>query len=180
LLSARQADYDSRVFHANNIYTPQLVIDGRTQMIGSERATVLAAVTAAARGPKIALAVHARRSADGSKIEASALGVVPPGTDLRGRADVVFAIAEDHLANDVKAGENGGRRLTHTGVVRVLKTMRSGSVADRDLRQDVVVPLDRSWNPAHLSVVALLQERVSRRILGAGSVTLDNQAGTSH
>lgn len=180
LFSARQTDYDARVFHANNIYTPQLVIDGRTQLIGSERAKVLAAVAAAARRPKIALAVHARRSADGSKIEASVTGVVPAGEDLPGRSDLVFAITEDQLSTDVRAGENGGRRLSHTGVVRVLKTTKVVDVADRDLRQDVVVPLEKSWTPAHLSVVALLQERVSRRVAGAGSVALVDQPGTSH
>jgi hypothetical protein len=172
LFSARQTDYDARVFHANTIYTPQLVIDGQTQLIGSERAKVRAAVAAAARQSKIALAVRARRSLDGSNID-----VTVAGSAVERRSDLVLAVTEDGLMTDVKAGENGGRRLSHTGVVRLL---RSTKVEAGDLTRDLVIPFDRHWNPAHLSVVALLQDRASRRVVGAGSVPLGVGAGTSH
>jgi hypothetical protein len=171
--SARQTDYDARVFRANNIYTPQLVIDGRRQVIGSDRAKVVTEIAAAARAPKATLLVRARQSADGSKIEASATGGASVTVDWQGQADIVFAVTEDRLANDVKAGENGGHRLTHTGVVRVLRTMTAVS-ADRTLHRDITVPLEPGWNPSHLSVVVLLQERATRRIVGAGSATLTN------
>jgi len=173
LFSARQTDYDARVFHANNIYTPQLVIDGRTAVIGGERAKVLAAIASAAQGPKAAVSVKARRSTDGLKIEASAASIVPAAINLRGQTDLVFAITEDRLANEVKAGENGGRRLAHTGVVRVLKATKVVVGANGSLGQEIVLPLEKGWNQSHLSVIAFLQERSSRRIVGAGSEDLN-------
>src|SRR5437899_3897798 len=34
--SARQSNYDARVFHAHQVYTPQLVIDGRLERVGRD------------------------------------------------------------------------------------------------------------------------------------------------
>lgn len=171
LFSVRQTAYDTRVFHANTIYTPQLIIDGQTQLIGSERAKVRAAVAAAARQPKVPLAVRARRSVDGSTIDVTVVGSAAEGPN-----DLVLAVTEDRLVTEVKTGENGGRVLSHTGVVRLLRSARVESGA---LSRELAVRFDRRWNPVHLSVVALLQDRASWRVIGAGSVPLGG-AGTSH
>ena len=37
------------------------------------------------------------------------------------RADIIIALTEDHLKTDVKRGENQGRTLWHTAVVRVMQ-----------------------------------------------------------
>ena len=38
--SSRQSTYDARVFHASQVYTPQLVIDGRLERVGSNARAV--------------------------------------------------------------------------------------------------------------------------------------------
>src|SRR5580704_13674088 len=42
--SARQSNYDARVFHRNEVYTPQLVVDGQLERVGSDVDAVQRAV----------------------------------------------------------------------------------------------------------------------------------------
>jgi hypothetical protein len=174
LFSARQADYQARVFRAGESYTPQLVIDGRTELIGSERTKVLAAIATAAREPKVPVAVAARDVGPGRRAEIVAEGVMPTGIGSHGPIDLVVAITEDQLVTQVRAGENGGRRLLHSGVVRVLKTASLSLLADRSFRQQTVVPIEKDWDASHLAAVVLLQERAGRRIVGAGRASFGN------
>src|SRR2546422_6006607 len=60
--SARQSTYDARVFHANQVYTPQLVIDGRLERVGSNAPAVQRAIQQAATSPKAAVRVAAIRN----------------------------------------------------------------------------------------------------------------------
>src|SRR5262245_13661203 len=49
--TSRQSEYESKVFHSGSIYTPQLVIDGRFQVVGSDQAAVRRLITRAAESP---------------------------------------------------------------------------------------------------------------------------------
>src|SRR5258708_5248791 len=59
--SARQSNYDARVFHANQVYTPQLVIDGWLERVGSNARAVQRAIEQAATSAKAAVSVTALR-----------------------------------------------------------------------------------------------------------------------
>src|SRR5258708_20905121 len=58
--SARQSNYDARVFHANQVYTPQLVIDGWLERVGSNARAVHGAIEQAPMRPKPAVSVTAQ------------------------------------------------------------------------------------------------------------------------
>src|SRR3989449_6393247 len=60
--SSRQSTYDARVFHASQVYTPQLVIDGRLERVGSNARAVQRAIEQAAMGPKAAVSLAATRN----------------------------------------------------------------------------------------------------------------------
>src|SRR6478735_943930 len=79
----RQQQYAQRL--ASEVYTPQMVVDGRRQFIGSDRD--------AAHAPKTAMAVNARL--DGSRL---AVHVDVTATDATPDADVVVALTEDDLS----------------------------------------------------------------------------------
>src|SRR5579872_3255966 len=49
--SQRQNDY-ARILHLDSVYTPQMVIDGRVEVIGSDANAVNANIDAAAKTPK--------------------------------------------------------------------------------------------------------------------------------
>src|SRR5262249_37081774 len=101
----RQQDY-GRIFGADSLYTPQAVIDGRAQLVGSDEAGVRRAIAKAAVEPHGTVQLSASVKSDVVVAKASVDGI---------RANEplhnVFFITEDGLTSIVKRGENGGRTL---------------------------------------------------------------------
>jgi len=168
--SARQSTYDSRVFHRNEVYTPQLVVDGQLEGVGSDIDAVQRAVKQAAQAPKAVVDVAAVRAGKRA-LRVNVHVAVPHSLALRDSADVVVAITEDNLATEVRSGENRGRTLKHSAVVRSLTAIGTLSPGEREWSNGVTVTLATDWTAANLRIVSFLQERESRRIVGAGSAT---------
>ena len=58
--------------------------------------------------------------------------------------------------------------LTHSAVVRDLALVGTLKPTDRMFDATVALPVAQSWNLGDIRIVGLLQERSSRRIVGAG------------
>lgn len=166
----RQSDYDARVFRTGDIYTPQLVVDGAFDAIGSDARAVRDAIVKAAARP--AADVRVAATADGNHARADVHVDIPASVDRRKDADIVVAVVEDGLASHVDRGENRGRTLAHAAVVRSMKAI--GAVKSGASSGDAVadLTLDSGWQLAHLRVIAFVQERSTLRILGANGSTL--------
>jgi len=165
--SARQSEYDARVFRTGSIYTPQLVIDGAMQNVGSDGRAIRRSIERAAQSPKSLVGVEA--GTDGHDIRADLAIDVPEGVAVRAATDLVVAITEDKLTTDVRRGENGGRILKHDAVVRAIVTSGVMPLGQRNWRTTASIPIARDWRVENLRVVGFLQERDSRRIVGAGA-----------
>ena len=133
----RQSAYDDAAFRSGRIYTPQLVVDGRLECIGSDGPAVRRALLEAARQVKANVAVSAVTAAGGLNVRVQ-VGV-PPGVTRDGPADVMVAITEDGLVTKVQRGENGGRTLRHTAVTRLLTVAGPLAAAADDASLEVVV-----------------------------------------
>jgi hypothetical protein len=175
--SARQTAY-ARLFGGDSIYTPQMVVDGQDEFVGSNVSAAHTAIAKAARGPKATVSIdlpYDNKPTDRNKVE---LGVQLDNLGgWKGRADVYLAVAESGLASSVQRGENKGRNLTHTSVVRSLEII--GSLDSRTasrLDAHPTLKLAGSWNRSHLRVVAFAQDRTNLHIFGATSVALTERA----
>lgn len=163
LFSARQQDY-GRAFHLESVYTPEMVVDGETEFNGSDGSRAQQAILNAAREPKAVLAIAMR----GDGTAHLQVGSVPPGVR---NVDLFLAITEANLESVPRAGENGGRRLRHTGVVRNLSTIghfdtrKSASYA-----ADAKINLNPQWSRENLRLVWFAQDRSTRKIIGAATV----------
>ncbi len=146
-------------------YTPQLVVDGQTDVLGSSRGGATAAVTAAAKKPSQA-AVQLKRQGDALMVQVSA-PTKPQG------AAVVLAITESGLSTKVLRGENGGQTLHHAPVVRVLKNL--GMVRGDSYSGQIPLRLDAAWKADALRAVVLVQSESDGRILGAGVLPLNKK-----
>jgi hypothetical protein len=166
--SSRQSNYDAQVFHRHEVYTPQFVVDGRLERVGSDASAVHRAIRQAAQAPKAAVDVAAVRAND-RDLHVDVHVKVPASLTLRESADVLVAIAEDNLVTEVRRGENGGRTLRHSAVVRSLTTVGTLSPHERTWSTSASLPIGPDWKPANLRIISFLQERASRRIVGAGS-----------
>jgi hypothetical protein len=156
----RQNDYANK-FHLPSSYTPQMVIDGSFEALGSDQAAV---------ERKIGLAAHAEKKAS------VALSWVAQNTILHvsvagasGEASaVMLAVTEDGLTTSVVKGENSGRVLRHSGVVRELRQLgiTSGGVF---VGTTSIAPAG-SWKKRSLRIVVFVQRPRSREIIGATAV----------
>jgi hypothetical protein len=157
----RQQAY-GRVFGPDSLYTPEAVIDGRTQVIGSAETGIQRAVTDAARQPHAQVTVKA--SVNGSTLTAAvSLAEVPAGT--RDPLETVLVLTQDGLTSVVTRGENGGRTLHNDAVVRMVFGGDAVGAATHSYRAD----LRPEWQPERLHVIAILQGRASRKIYGAAT-----------
>jgi hypothetical protein len=166
----RQQRY-AQVFNIDSIYTPQMVVDGHDEFVGSDAAAARRTIANALSTPHAAVALAIEPPASDRVATAVTIAELPKGS--RGdRADVVIAVIESRLRSEVRGGENRGRTLAHAPVVRQLTPVGDASAAS--LRADI--PLAAAWQREHLTLVAFVQERFSRRILGAAAVPLQSAA----
>ena len=174
--SARQNDY-ARVFETDEVYTPQMVVDGRSQFVGSNSAEARNAIAAASRDPKAKVAVSlASEDARTASITLELRAERPREISESDSAAVLLAITESGLRSSVSRGENAGRRLNHTAVVRKLMTLGVlDSQAGASFVNSPLVRIDKSWKRDNLRAVVFVQELTSRRVLGAASVSLGKQ-----
>lgn len=173
--SERQRQY-AQAFKADSVYTPQMVVDGRAEFVGSNISKAHEAITDAARAPKAKVQIARSPSSSGEKSGAIGLQVRVerlPALSAGDTADVLLAIVEDNLHSDVPRGENAGRRLNHSAVARQLRAIaRLNSDRSDPFFAETVVTLATHWKDENLRVIAFVQERGSRRILGAGVARL--------
>ena len=112
--AARQKGYQKSL-NERFVYTPQIVVNGEAQGIGSERATIEALLrAAAAASPRAHPAVTLRRRQDGALIVDVGAGDSPP----RAPADI-WLVGFDRMHHTrVLRGENEGQTLTDYHPVR--------------------------------------------------------------
>jgi len=172
--SERQSVY-SKVFNRDDIYTPQMVVDGREEFVGSSAARAKTAITTATRTPKASVALNVKQTTKAESSNAIPLVVhienLPQVAD-GDTAEVVLAITESGLRSDVRRGENSGRNLSHTAVVRKLSIIGSIDVKKSTFTAEPTVRIESSWKREQLKAVVFVQERTSRHVLGAAAIAL--------
>jgi hypothetical protein len=168
----RQYAYASAIGNGN-AYTPQMVVDGQNEFVGSRERQARGAIEQAANRRKIEVSVTAgQHEADGTHTLHISIG--PLAVPSEGDApEVWMAITEAKLHSDVRGGENSGQDLHHASVVRKLKKIEGAKITDgHSFSSEERVKFDRGWKRENTRVVVFVQEKKSKKILGAGSTTL--------
>ena len=119
----RQTGYNMRIRKRPNVYTPQMVIDGHLEAVGSRRLAVLSRIRAAekARGPRLAVDVSVDAES-GATVRLAGTGAKPAGVWL------VRFLRERRT--EVLSGENKGKSLLSRNIVTELR--RIGDWRGRD------------------------------------------------
>jgi hypothetical protein len=157
LFTERQQEY-VRGLHLDGAYTPQLVIDGQADFVGSDERAVRAGILRAEARPKTGISLRAERA--GPEVKVS----LEVGDSTR-QVDLYLALANDPTQSQVTRGENSGRTLRHVALVRSL--VRVGTLPARGaFAKELTLPL-KNENSQSWRAVAFLQDSGSRQILGA-------------
>jgi hypothetical protein len=162
--TARQGEY-GQAFGGQQVYTPQMIVDGHAEFVGSSEGEALRAIRTASAAPKPA--VHLSW-VDGDML---AIHVEPLTNATNGdTTQVVLVVAENMLHSDVKRGENAGRALEHDGVVRQLIAIGKIDTGSTGFSSTIAIHAGREWNRSNLRAVVFVQERHSRRVLAAAAI----------
>jgi hypothetical protein len=168
----RQKDY-VYAFNLPTPYTPQMVVDGTAEFVGTDKESALAAIAKAARVPKASLRIE-QQSDPGLTARSLTLRVslAPLGaSNPKHGADVLLAVTEDNLVSNVTRGENAGAHMNHFAVVRELRILgRVGSTSGFSATPDLA--LADNWKRQNLHVVVFVQDRSAKRILAASTLSL--------
>jgi len=176
--SQRQSAYADR-FGLSSVYTPQMVVDGATEFVGSDSRRAQSAIAEAAAKPKVTLrlsAVTQEKNVISFHVEGDAL----PG---KSPAEIYVVVADNSDTSQVARGENSGRTLTHVAVAREFKQVGSlepGSSFTKDVKLDLKSSFTSQMGEKRtLRVIVFAQERGSGRVLGSALLKLAETAPES-
>jgi len=154
--TARQQAYVLRFSH--DPYTPQMVVNGQAEFVGSDREAAVAAISASSRQPILGLRITAIEGKATVRVEADPL---PSGKTRK--AEIYVARAIESAGSDVTRGENRGHKLHHVAIVTELRQV--GKVDQREgFRSEIPAPAAGS------RLIAFIQEPGPGRILGAAEM----------
>jgi hypothetical protein len=133
----------ARLQNSDNVYTPEAVVDGGAQLVGSDRNALTAAIATAraAQNPAVPIAV----ASNGKSVS------VAIGRGKIAQPETVWLFGDDRMhTTQIGGGENGGATLTEINVVRSVTALGSwsGGTASykipRPAGADMVVVLQRA------------------------------------
>lgn len=157
--SRRQEAY-AKQLKTDGTYTPQIVVDGAFEFVGSNRATANEVIPKSAMQPKGTVELKI----DGGKLTAVLSG-------LSGHNATVFlAVAESGLSNKVSGGENSGTMLEHASVVRELKPIGSVNGNQNEAGFDVQLPENPAWNAENIRYVVFVQDKETLKVLAVAQI----------
>jgi len=173
--TSRQNAY-AGVLGNRNPYTPQMVVDGTVEFLGSHPQQARQAILEAASKPKVPVILEPRNAGKTGTGDFSVKVGKLEGTAKHDTAEVWLAITETGLHSVVTRGENAGEELRHAAVVRTMRKIgEAKGDGETSFAGDVSVPLQKEWELENLKAVLLVQEKKSRRILGAAEIHIGQQ-----
>jgi hypothetical protein len=144
----------ARTLRLGSVYTPQVVVDGSTDYVGSNRSAIEKALRDSRQGPPVILSV----SADEVSVRMEA------GTQAGARGDVVLVSYLRKAVTPIGRGENAGRTLAEYNIVRSVQALGHWDGAAQEFRTKVAsLPRDAT------DVAVLVQSPGQGAILSAAT-----------
>jgi hypothetical protein len=170
--SDRQRDY-AEAFRGETVYTPQMIVDGHTEFVGSDSRRARTAIQRAALAAKARVELTLS-GAQENRVTLEARIAALPVDDAKQEFDLWLAVAEANLSSQATRGENSGRQLNHTAVVRQFRRV-ARLQPDRDIAQQLDVKLSSDWKREDVRAIVFVQDRRSRRVLGVAQIRLSSR-----
>ena len=168
----RQNDY-ALAFHSENIYTPQMVVNGQVEFVGDDGNRAYQVIGAAKQTQITLVDLKNSSNAKDPDLVDLLVQVTNPRNPKPRAADVYLAVTESDLESLVSRGENAGRRLRHAPVVRSFGIIGRIDPTGANIGQITnTLRLPREWKRENLRAVVFVQEHDSLRITGAATAEL--------
>ncbi|WP_158991988.1 thioredoxin family protein [Mucilaginibacter sp. L196] len=160
--SQRQNQY-ARWLNLSSVYTPQIVVNGRTEFVGSEEGTLRNAI-------KINLAKNAS-----AQISLSDITINQNKAELRYQTQgetansvLLLAVVQKSAQTKVERGENSGRTLLHVQIVRGIE-----SIPLKGDKGIATIELPKDFDAHGSEIIAFVQNTADGEITGATKSVLN-------
>lgn len=161
IFSERQQQYASWL-HLPNIYTPQMVINGGSEFVGSDVGGVTQAISKA----------FTQETPDNfslqTKMAAQQMEVTWQLSSPQKNTRLLLALVQKNGQSNVRAGENAGRKLSHVQIVQSLTTV--------DIRKTTtaLLPVPADFNTQNWELIGFIQKESNGQIIAATRADLQH------
>jgi hypothetical protein len=147
----------ARWLKLSSVYTPQVIVNGDTELIGSEEAKLRGAIKSGLdKSAKTELTLNnIKVEGDKASVQYRTEGVVS-------NASLLLALIEKNATTKVQRGENGGRTLSHVQIVTQLK---SATIKNNGGTENIALP--HGFDPQKYELIAFVQNGSTGEIVGA-------------
>lgn len=157
--TTRQQEY-GRQFNLWSVYTPQIVVNGSKQFVGSEESTLRSAIrNELSVVPSDTLNLEAKQN--GSDLQVS----YQTTADTK-NTNLLIALVQKTAQTAVKRGENAGRTLSHAQVVQVLHSHSLKSAAG-----EATVTIPAGFDARNWEVIGFVQHKRTGEIVAASKTS---------
>ncbi|QEM09022.1 DUF1223 domain-containing protein [Mucilaginibacter rubeus] len=164
MFSKRQREYSA--YLNAQVYTPQVIVNGKTELVGSDEPVLREAISNALNTAQTAqVTLKAQQTGDKLAVNYELSG----NTD---KQQLLIAIVQKSAISKVAKGENEGRTLSHAQIVRDLKTV----TLNQAKKGETTINLPKDFNQQGWEVVGFIQKKPNGEILAATKATLTNNA----
>jgi hypothetical protein len=151
----------AKLFPKSNVYTPQMVVNGTAEFVGSRKAEAQQHVEAGLReSPTEPLTLSLLSVEPGKALE---IAYAFPKTE--DNLVLHCALVEKGLSSEVRAGENKGKKLVHENVVRYFQSVEIPAAKG-------TLTIAQELHKGHFEVIAYLQNTRTGKIVGANKLSL--------
>jgi hypothetical protein len=155
--SRRQNTY-ANWLNLSSVYTPQVIVNGQKEFVGSQEGTLRNAITAGiTKAPKADLTLNGLNATNGDATVKYTIEGAGANTAL------LFALVEKNATTAVKAGENNGRMLSHVQIVTKLETV----TLNGNKSGEANISLPKNFAAPNYEVIAFVQNNQNGEILAA-------------
>ncbi|HEY6899991.1 MAG TPA: DUF1223 domain-containing protein [Puia sp.] len=154
----RQRQY-ANWLHLESVYTPQIVVNGKKEFVGSQAGLLRSTIEKSLQGPMSSL----RLSLDHLSVKDGKLGWNYRVEGATQQLSLVVALVQRSATTNVKSGENGGHTLSHVQIVRNFESDRLNGRTSGDGR----LAMPAGIKEEDVELIAFLQDSGSGEILAA-------------
>ncbi|MGZ3872057.1 MAG: DUF1223 domain-containing protein [Mucilaginibacter sp.] len=154
--SVRQNQYADWL-NLSSVYTPQIVVNGRKEFVGSEEGTLRNAIKS-----DLEIAAKSELALNNIKIDGEE-ATIHYATGAVNNSDLIVALVQKNAATKVQRGENSGRTLSHVQIVTQLKSIALNN--SKDGTENISLP--HGFDPQKWELIGFVQNKANGDITGA-------------
>jgi hypothetical protein len=155
--SDRQREY-AQMFNSTNVYTPQIIINGKYELVGSKEKEIADLVA-----KEVALTNNSSITIDSCKLINAQLIIDFKAIDSNQNSKINLAIVKKKEFTKIKRGENSGLEQTSYNIVYDFKSV----ALNNSKESETTFQFNSDWKPADFMIVAYIQNKTNGTITTA-------------